>query len=233
MNIITTTDNHDPHHWQYWASQISATWQKATETIIETGRLLIEAKAELDHGEFQKMNLPFGPRMAEMLMKVARHPVLSNPNHGSHLPASGRTLAELATLPPETVLARIEDGTINAGMQRKDVARLKPGLHPDPAAKHKARMAPIDRLKEENEEHLRKIADLEERLTSAEAGTVSVWEALDDEAGTAEHIAHLIILAAGEDKAKEIAGAILQRFKKPRGRPAKQDKAKTAGRTSS
>ena len=35
---------------EHWGNQINAAWQKSIEGFIETGRLLIEAKKELDHG---------------------------------------------------------------------------------------------------------------------------------------------------------------------------------------
>jgi hypothetical protein len=78
-----------------WARKVRAAWQKSVESIIETGRLLIEAKAALPHGGFEIMvkDLPFGARAAQFLMKVASHPVLSNPKHASLLPASWMTLA--------------------------------------------------------------------------------------------------------------------------------------------
>jgi hypothetical protein len=41
-----------------FAAKITASWQKAVESILETGRLLIEAKEgpnKLPHGEFGKM----------------------------------------------------------------------------------------------------------------------------------------------------------------------------------
>jgi hypothetical protein len=45
-----------------WAARISAAWQQSVTSIIETGRLLTEAKAALDHGEWLPMvesDLPF------------------------------------------------------------------------------------------------------------------------------------------------------------------------------
>jgi hypothetical protein len=38
-----------------FAARISAAWQQAAVSIIETGRLLIQAKAALRHGEFGNM----------------------------------------------------------------------------------------------------------------------------------------------------------------------------------
>jgi hypothetical protein len=59
-----------------WTSRIAAAWQKGVEAILETGRLLIEAKAALRHGEFKSMiqlKLPFNPGTAQRLMAIARH----------------------------------------------------------------------------------------------------------------------------------------------------------------
>jgi hypothetical protein len=221
---VKTTDDDDPQFWPYWAKRISVACQTATESIIETGKLLIEAKRELDHGEFTKMvedHLPFTPRTAERLMKIAEHPVISNPTHGSHLPPSWRTLSELALLPAKIVLARIADGTINPKMERKDVAKLtkKPG---DDKAKHKARMTPVVQLKEENEEHLREIADLEERLTFAEQNSPP-FNLEDDEV---EVIVKGIVETVDEAKAKAIAAGITKHYK--RAKPAKADEGQAA-----
>jgi Protein of unknown function (DUF3102) len=84
------------------AELISAAWQKGVASIIETGSRLIEAKAEIDHGEFLAMiqlKLPFGRRTAHRLMTIAADSVLANGTHGSHLPPSWRTLYELAGNP--------------------------------------------------------------------------------------------------------------------------------------
>ena len=109
--------------WQSYADRIAATWQEVVESIIATGRLLIEAKAKLKHGEFGDMMqlVPFGERTAQMLMAIAANPVLSNTNHGSVLPPSWRTLYELSRFPDDLLLAKIEDHTINPDMQRKDI----------------------------------------------------------------------------------------------------------------
>jgi hypothetical protein len=62
--------------------------------------LLIEAKGKVEHGDWLKLveELPFGERRAQRLMEIARHPILSNPTHGSFLPPSWRTLYELSRL---------------------------------------------------------------------------------------------------------------------------------------
>jgi hypothetical protein len=221
-------DTEDPDgRERYWADRIGGHLRNAAEHVIEAGRDLIDAKAELGHGKFERMvveHLRCSLRTAEMLMKIARDPVLSNPKHASLLPAAWTTLYELQKLPPFILERKFADGSITPGLQRKDVRKLITVADVEAftgdaprtaAAKHKATVAPLQRLRAEINAKDGEIADLEERLSSAEAGTVSVWEALDDEAGTAEHIAHLIILAAGDDeKAVAIANAILAHFAK-------------------
>lgn len=63
--------------------------------IIETGRLIAEAKAALPHGDFipmvEKM-LPFKRITAFRLMAIASDHRLSNVSHAKHLPSSWDTL---------------------------------------------------------------------------------------------------------------------------------------------
>lgn len=115
--------------WKWWAAQICTAWQKTVESIIETGCLLIEARAELPHGSFELMvqrELPFSPRAARMLMKIAEHPVISNRKHVSVLPSSWGTLYQLALLPAPLCQDYIDNGSINPKMERKHATALKP-----------------------------------------------------------------------------------------------------------
>jgi hypothetical protein len=230
QEIITTT--HNGYDRLYWSTLFNVNWQHTAESFINAGRILLAAKEgenRLPHGEFLKMveeDLACSPRTAQRLMAIARHPVLSNTTHGSHLPPSWRTLSELERLPAKTLLAKIEDGTVNPKMQRKDAFGLISG---DAAVKHAARMTPILKLKEENEELQRENADLHERLASAETDTEERDPLLfllkgDD----MEICVDTVIAAVGEVRTKDIALAILQRFKRRRGRPAKQANADRA-----
>jgi hypothetical protein len=106
-----------------WIDKISAEWRRATESIIATGRLLLEAKVAMP-GEFGAMiehDLPFGPRTAQRLMAIARHPVIANATHASLLPPSWMTLYELTRLPDDRLLAEIKNGNITPRLERKDV----------------------------------------------------------------------------------------------------------------
>jgi hypothetical protein len=111
-----------------WAARISAAWQQSVTSIIETGRLLTEAKAALDHGEWLPMvetDLPFQRNTAQRLMKIAADSRLANRAHVPLLPPSWGTLYELTKLDDDTFDQRLRDGSINPEMQRKDVAREK------------------------------------------------------------------------------------------------------------
>jgi hypothetical protein len=110
-----------------WAARITAAWRKTREMIIETGQLLIEAKAALPHGEFLFMiecDLPFGARTAQMLMKIGADERLTDAKHVSHLPSSWGTLYELTKQPDAQFQAGLSTGEIHPEMERHEVSRL-------------------------------------------------------------------------------------------------------------
>jgi Protein of unknown function (DUF3102) len=111
-----------------WAARISAAWQKSVDSIIETGRLLLAAKADpkMQHGEWGTMvesDLPFNRHTAHKLIQIASDKRLTNVSQGKHLPPSWTTLYELTKLDDATFDQKLRDGSINPEMQRKDVAR--------------------------------------------------------------------------------------------------------------
>lgn len=125
----------------HYVGRIRHAWQRQVDSIIETGRLLIEAKRELPGG-FQAMieeQLPFGARAAQMLMKIAGNPVLADAQYVSHLPPSWGTLYELTQLPQDLLREWILDGTIHPQLERKEVAMLN-----RPAQTHELAAAPAD-----------------------------------------------------------------------------------------
>jgi hypothetical protein len=110
-----------------WQRKISAAWQKSVESIIETGLLLIDAKAELEHGHFLEMlesELPFGPNTAQRLMIIASDDRITNAAHVQLLPAKWGTIYELTKLPDGTFEQAILSGKIHPRMERKDVFAL-------------------------------------------------------------------------------------------------------------
>jgi hypothetical protein len=113
--------------------------KKSVEGIIESGRVLIDAKSELQHGQFTNWvvnELRFGVRKegggepdirkAEMLMYLARNEVISNPCHWHAFPPSPRTLWELTQIrPKQRLLDLIASGKINASMTREEAVALR------------------------------------------------------------------------------------------------------------
>jgi N6-adenosine-specific RNA methylase IME4 len=108
-----------------WAALIQKNWRRSVEAVLACGRALVEAKAQLPHGEFVAMigaDLPFRERTAQQLMAVVRDPRLVNTNHGSLLPPSWRTLYELTKLDDENFARLLSAGAIRPDMQRRDVS---------------------------------------------------------------------------------------------------------------
>jgi hypothetical protein len=110
---------------QQWAQRIQSAWRKSLESVLDCGRLLVEAKATLARGEFLAMikaDLPFQRQTAFRLMAVASDKRLSNVAHGQHLPTSWRTLYELTKLDDTSFLRLLSAGAIRPDMERGDVA---------------------------------------------------------------------------------------------------------------
>jgi len=113
--------------------------KKSVEGIIEAGRVLIEAKSELEHGQFINWvvcDLRFGTRRdgsrpadlrkAEMLMFLARNEVISNSCHWHDFPPSIRTLWELTQIrPKQRLLELIASGAVNSAMTREEAVALR------------------------------------------------------------------------------------------------------------
>ena len=110
-------------------------WKTAVAGIIEAGRVLLDGKEQLAHGEFTdwvEHDLKLGERKAQMLMLIARHPILSNPKHATVLPASWFTLYQLTYLcrpgqNPQRMLDLIRSGKIHPFMTREEASALLPG----------------------------------------------------------------------------------------------------------
>lgn len=118
-----------------WAESITSKWRSSVESILEVGRLLLDAKAALPHGEFEAMvksELPFGPRSARMLAAVARNPTLSNRKYTSDLPASWYSLYELSRLPATTLDAAFEHGLVHPELKQAEARQLSATLDAPP-----------------------------------------------------------------------------------------------------
>jgi hypothetical protein len=120
-----------------WALRINSAWRRSLESVIETGRLLIDAKANLvKRGQWEQMIgtlLDFSPDTAQRLMAIARDERLTNPAHVRFLPRSYSTLHLLTKVPDEQFARGLAEKIINPDMERKDVDQLRPERIPEPA----------------------------------------------------------------------------------------------------
>ena len=127
MGIVTQIRGNKPHTIEEWRNYISEPWQNAVESIIETGRRLIEAKEGIGHGGWTKIfedKKLFSVQTADRLMAIARHSVLANLTHGRNLPPSWRTLYELSRIPEKTLLEMMQDGRVHPELTRSEAEAL-------------------------------------------------------------------------------------------------------------
>jgi hypothetical protein len=120
-NVVVTLES--------WRDRIAAEWRKSVEGIINTGKLLIEAKAALAHGEWGKMflgdeRLPFSRVTAFKLMAVGKHGERFVA-HVQHLPHSWGTLYELTKLTDRQWKKAVETGDITPELERDEAVALK------------------------------------------------------------------------------------------------------------
>lgn len=119
------------------ADYVSDSWRNAVDSIIETGRRLIEAKQRVGHGNWLDAVelMPFGDSAARKLMQVSEHPVLSNRDFTTDLPASWMTLATLAQLPAADLTELISAGKITPELKQTQARALVAGRRdPDPVS---------------------------------------------------------------------------------------------------
>jgi hypothetical protein len=99
----------------------------ANKAIIELGRILNEAKAELDqHGQwlilFERNELPFSLSLAERYMRIVRK--FQNSASLQNLPSAVSTLYELSRWPKEKFDQAAAEGKIHLNMTCKEAASL-------------------------------------------------------------------------------------------------------------
>ncbi len=133
-----------------WADKINQRLRKGQEAILALGNELIAAKKALGHGGFGAMFksrlVRTDQRTAEMFMRIAAHPALSNPSNCSILPNSLRSLDKLAALEVAVIERGIKAGEITPTMTSADAGnfvRSKLDAHPKKATRAAA-AAPAD-----------------------------------------------------------------------------------------
>ena len=110
-----------------WAEAIRRDLGQAVAGFVAAGRHLAQAKKAVGHGGWEAWcseQVGITSRTAQMLMELPRHPAISNPNHGSHLPPSWRTLYELSRMDAPLLEAAIIAGDVHPELERKAAAAL-------------------------------------------------------------------------------------------------------------
>ena len=142
-NIIRHSANARPR--EYWANVINAKWQEQVPTIIQTGKRLEEANAELPSKEWKtllKEDLNISKGTASKLIAISQSDTASEVSYMKLLPANWGTLYLLTFLDADTFAAAVADGRINPKMQQKDAKALRGDDETSP--KRKKKDEPLD-----------------------------------------------------------------------------------------
>jgi hypothetical protein len=113
---------------EQWAEIILSKWQNGVGSIMETGLSLANSKEELEPAEFWQMvneRLRFSRSWVYKLIKVGTDAKLMEVAPGT-LPPHPNVLHGLTLLTDEQFQRGLDTGIIHAGMERKDVALLRP-----------------------------------------------------------------------------------------------------------
>lgn len=125
MTDLLTLSGTEVSRIDYWADKVRSGMQRSLQAIIEAGKDLMAAKAELDHGDWLPMLEIAGinSRTAQELMAVAEHPVLGDARTSS-LPSSLGALTALSRLPEDELAVAIEEGLITPDLTVRDARDL-------------------------------------------------------------------------------------------------------------
>lgn len=158
---------------QEWADQVNVHVEKAAASVIAAGRVLIDAKADKPHGEWErlfaghpqavKQPVRFTIGTAERLMVIARHQVLSKSAHAPTLPSSWMTLYELTKLPDATLTTALRDGRVHPGMERREARALREPMRARQATRPWDEAAAIRRIDAVIDSEVERAPDAEAR----------------------------------------------------------------------
>lgn len=122
----------------YFANQIRIRWSKARESILEVGRLIIQARETLpreEYSKFIKNDLPFNYSTLQKLKNLAQNEKINDPKNKDLLPHSWNTLCEVIHLSDEAFEAGIQRKIIRPDCQWKEVKTLREEFDPELAVK--------------------------------------------------------------------------------------------------
>lgn len=142
---------------QQWANTINRSLGATVETILETGRLLLKAKANLkvkrgwlrmfkDHPEPVGDPLRIGRSTAGAYMRIAGNAILANYQHVGNLPFRWGHLDALSALPVAVLKSALAEGRIHPDMTRRQISAMKQRKRPRVRPKTRAPVAGSARI---------------------------------------------------------------------------------------
>lgn len=149
-----------------YAEVIGTLFREAEERFVQIGTFLEEAKAKLQHGEFQELissRLPFGPRAAQMMMAAAKA-IKSGMIPLDIVPPSYSVVYQITTLTDTERQQAVEEGVIRSDMHREDIAAFKKRVRTPVVPEVEAKRAELARLVAEQERIAARIAALRAEL---------------------------------------------------------------------
>jgi hypothetical protein len=122
---------HEPERVAEFVKRFHAGWKKTSEGYMEAAHALLDAKRELKHKDFGKMvvsELELKPksamRTAQMLMEIARNPVLNAKKFSHLLSRSWTSTHKLTKLPDETLEELFENNNIRSDILGSEAQAL-------------------------------------------------------------------------------------------------------------
>lgn len=156
----------DPRTVDDYAEVIGTLFREAEERFVQIGTFLEEAKAKLQHGEFQELissRLPFGPRAAQMMMAAAKA-IKSGMIPLDIVLPSYSVVYQITTLTDTERQQAVEEGVIRSDMRREDIAAFKKRVRTPVVPEVEAKRAELARLVAEQERIAARIAALRAEL---------------------------------------------------------------------
>jgi hypothetical protein len=156
----------DPRTVDEYAEVIGTLFREAEERFVQIGTFLEEAKAKLQHGEFQELissRLPFGPRAVQMMMAAAKA-IKSGMIPLDIVPPSYSVVYQITTLTDTERQQAVEEGVIRSNMRRQDIAAFKKRVRTPVVPEVEAKRAELARLVAEQERIAARIAALRAEL---------------------------------------------------------------------
>jgi hypothetical protein len=109
----------------FWTDEVRAALGGVVSATVEVGRTIQTAKQHLGRGSFQTFirnpEFPLDDRSAQMLLRIASHPVLVDDANHPDLPSGTVPLYMLSGLDSDVVESGLESGRVHPAMTVKQV----------------------------------------------------------------------------------------------------------------